>query len=111
LKASRDARQVSFLTVLKKFGDAKPAGILSFPCSGYTLTLDFPNKGASTLTLLSELDQMVTGSGGRVNPYKDSRMPASVFEASFPGWRDLEKHRDPAIMSAFWQRMTEGLNR
>lgn len=102
--AARKAGQGSFLTVLKRFGDAASPGILSFPCRGYTLTLDFPNRGAATLRLLSELDRITIGVGGAVNPYKDARMSAESFAASFPRWRELEALRDPAFVSDFWRR-------
>ena len=104
LQKTRDAGQVSFLTVLKRFGDVKSPAILSFARAGYTLTLDFPHKGASTLALLNELDAMTIDAGGAVNPYKDSRMPARVFEQSFPNWRELEALRDPQFLSGFWAR-------
>ncbi len=104
LQKTRDAGQVSFLTVLKRFGDVKSPGIMSFARAGYTLTLDFPHKGASTLALLNELDAMTIDAGGAVNPYKDSRMPARVFEQSFPNWRELEALRDPQFLSGFWAR-------
>ncbi|PRD45119.1 FAD-binding oxidoreductase [Phyllobacterium phragmitis] len=104
LEATRKAGQVSFLTVLKRFGTTGSPGLLSFPQPGYTLTLDFPNKGAGTLALLSELDRLTIAAGGRVNPYKDQRMPAATFAASFPQWKKLEEHRDPAFSSNFWQR-------
>lgn len=104
LEAARAAGQGSFLTVLKRFGDLRSPGLLSFPRPGYTLTLDFPNHGAATLALLSELDRITVGSGGAVNPYKDARMAAATFAASFPNWRDLEQMRDPAFLSAFWAR-------
>lgn len=97
-------RQGSFLTVLKRFGDIPSPGRLSFPRAGYTLTLDFPHRGERTLSLLAELDAITIGAGGRVNPYKDSRMSAATFEASFPNWRALEAWRDPAIVSDFWRR-------
>ena len=42
--------------------------------------------------------------GGAVNPYKDGRMRPQTFSASFGNWRDLEAHRDPAMMSDFWRR-------
>ena len=90
--------------MLKRFGDLRSPGLLSFPRPGYTLTLDFPNRGASTLALLSELDRITVGTGGAVNPYKDARMAAATFAASFPNWRDLEQMRDPAFLSAFWAR-------
>lgn len=94
----------SFLTVLKRFGNIESPGLLSFPREGYTLTLDFPHRGAKTLELLDELDRITIGAGGAVNPYKDSRMSAGTFGASFPGWRALERLRDPAMMSDFWRR-------
>ncbi len=104
LEASRAAGQVSFLTVLKRFGSVKSPGLMSFPMPGYTLTMDFPNRGGKTLELLDSLDQMVVGVGGRVNPYKDQRMSAEVFAASFPRWRDFEVFRDKAFNSNFWRR-------
>lgn len=104
LKATRDAGQSSFLTVLKRFGDIQSPGILSFPQAGYTLTVDFPNRGRRTLALLAELDRMTIANGGRVNPYKDQRMSAAVFKVGFPRWGELEQQRDSEINSNFWQR-------
>ena len=104
LKATREAGQNSFLTMLKRFGDIKSPGMMSFPQPGYTLTVDFPNRGAATLALLERLDRMTTGAGGRVNPYKDQRMSAAVFKSGFSNWKDLERERDPAINSNFWLR-------
>ncbi|MCY6380030.1 FAD-binding oxidoreductase [Hoeflea prorocentri] len=94
----------SFLTVLKKFGSVQSPGLFSFPRPGFTLTLDFANQGKATLRLLDALDDIVVAAGGAVNPYKDARMGASVFEASFPDWHRLENLRDPAMMSDFWRR-------
>ncbi len=79
LEASRVAGQVSFLTVLKRFGSVKSPGLMSFPMPGYTLTMDFPNRGGKTLELLDRLDRMTVEAGGRVNPYKDHRMSAEVL--------------------------------
>ncbi|WP_265518042.1 FAD-binding oxidoreductase [Nitratireductor luteus] len=104
LQAARDAGQASFLTVLKRFGEMASPGILSFPRPGYTLTLDFPNRGRATLDLLARLDAITVDAGGAVNPYKDARMGADVFAASFPDWEKLERFRDPAFMSDFWRR-------
>ncbi len=106
LAATREARQNSFLTVLKRFGNGASPGIMSFPQVGYTLTVDFPNRGTRTLALLERLDQMTTDAGGRVNPYKDQRMSASVFKSGFPRWKELEQERDPAFNSNFWARCT-----
>jgi FAD/FMN-containing dehydrogenase len=109
LAVARAAGQGSFLTVLKRFGALRSPGMLSFARPGYTLTLDFPNRGAATLALLKELDAVATGAGGAVNPYKDARMGAEVFAASFPDWRELEAVRDPAFMSDFWARTAQVL--
>lgn len=104
LRVARDAGEGSFLTVLKRFGRVASPGMLSFPRPGYTLTLDFPNRGDKTLSLLRELDRVTVAAGGAVNPYKDARMSAKVFAASFPAWQRLEALRDPAFMSDFWRR-------
>jgi FAD/FMN-containing dehydrogenase len=104
LTATQRAGQGSFLTVLKRFGDVASPGLISFPRPGYTLTLDFPNRGQGTLDLLSRLDDMTVAAGGAVNPYKDARMGPKVFAASFPDWPRLEELRDPAFLSAFWER-------
>lgn len=104
LTATQRAGQASFLTVLKRFGDIRSPALLSFPRPGYTLTLDFPNRGKPTLDLLRELDAITVAAGGAVNPYKDARMSAATFAASFPNWRELEAMRDPAFISDFWKR-------
>ena len=100
--------QGSFLSVLKRFGDHAPAGLLSFPMPGYTLALDFPNHGAQTLALLESLDEVVRGVGGRVYPAKDARMSAASFRAYFPQWERFREHIDPRFSSSFWRRVAEG---
>jgi len=104
LQAGRDAGHASFLTVLKRFGARSSPGLLSLARPGYTLTLDFPDRGASTRKLFERLDAIAIDAGGAVNPYKDARMSAAVFERSFPNWRALEDLRDPAFLSDFWRR-------
>ena len=84
-------------------------GVVSFPRAGYTLTLDFPNKGKPTLDMLDGLDRITVDAGGAVNPYRDGRMSAATFAASFPDWRVLEAARDPGFMSDFWARMAQRL--
>jgi hypothetical protein len=110
LAAARRAGQGSFLTVLKRFGSIRSPALLSFPRPGYTLTLDFPNRGAATLTLLGELDRIIIAARGAVNPYKDARMGAGIFAASFADWPRLEALRDPAFMSDFWARTAGGID-
>ena len=104
IESARAHGHGSFLTVLKRFSALESPGLLSFAREGYTLTLDFPHRGEATLRLLDELDAIAIRAGGAINPYKDARMSAATFEASFPQWRALEAMRDPAIMSDFWRR-------
>ncbi len=108
LRLTLRAGESSFLTVLKLFGDVPSPGMMSFPIPGATLTLDFPHRGERTLKLLDALDRIAIEAGGRVNPYKDARMSAATFEASFPHWRDFARHADPAFSSSFWRRVTGG---
>jgi FAD/FMN-containing dehydrogenase len=105
LTAALAARHASFLTVLKIFGDVPSPGLLSFPRRGATLTLDFPHRGAATDTLLARLDAITLAAGGAVNPYKDARMPAAVFRASFPEWQRILPYLDPHARSGFSVRV------
>ena len=106
LKAVTRARQASFVSVLKTFGDVPSPGVLSFPRPGVTLALDFPNRGAETRQLLTGLDRLVVDSGGALYPAKDARMPGDVFRASFPRWQQLTPFIDPHFSSSFWRRVT-----
>ncbi len=105
IEASHEAKQGSFLTVLKRFGSLPSPGLMSFPQPGYTLTLDFANLGKPTLELMARLDEITLSAGGRVNPYKDARMSANTFKTSFPKWAKLEEFRDPILNSDFWNRV------
>lgn len=104
LECTQASGHGSFLTVLKRFGTKKSPGFMSFPRPGYTLTLDFPDKGTATHRLLEKLDEITLAAGGAVNPYKDRRMSANTFKASFPDWQQLEALRDPVLLSDFWRR-------
>lgn len=99
--------QGSFMAVLKNFGDERSPGLMSFPMPGATLALDFANSGKRTLALLADLDAIVAEAGGRLYPAKDGRMPASMFKSGYPAWQTVERHRDPVLSSAFWQRVTQ----
>jgi FAD/FMN-containing dehydrogenase len=105
IEATHSAGIASFLTVLKLFGDKPSPGMLSFPMPGATLTLDFPYQGERTDRLLAKLDSITLKAGGRVNPYKDARMPRETFEASFPQVKAFEAFVDPAFSSDFWRRV------
>jgi FAD/FMN-containing dehydrogenase len=95
------------LVVLKTFGEIESPGMLSFPRPGVTLALDFGFNGAKTLQLLSDLDEIVYQSGGRIYPAKDARMSAEHFQAFYPNWRDFAKLVDPKFSSSFWRRVTQ----
>jgi hypothetical protein len=96
----------SFLGVLKQFGSAPSAGMLSFPRPGLTIALDFAMRGERTLQLMQSLDEIVQQSGGAVYPAKDARMSPALFEASFPRWRSFVPYIDPKMSSSFWRRVT-----
>ena len=102
------SRQGSFLVILKKFGNAASPGLMSFPREGLTLALDFPNRGASTLALLDELDALVGEAGGCVYPAKDARLSAASFQQYFPQWKEFSRYTDPRFSSSFWRRVTAG---
>jgi FAD/FMN-containing dehydrogenase len=104
LEETRRAGQASFLTVLKRFGSIASPGLIPFARPGYTLTLDFPWRGATTDRLLDRLDAITRGAGGAVNPYKDANMSPATFAAGFSRWSEVEALRDPAFMSDFWRR-------
>ena len=104
MECARAHGHASFLTVLKRFGSIPQPGLLSFARPGFTLTLDFANQGAATLKMLEALDEIVLAAGGALNPYKDARMSAQMFEASFLDWKRLEQLRDPKLVSDFWKR-------
>jgi FAD/FMN-containing dehydrogenase len=97
----------SFLAVLKVFGAQRSTGILSFPRPGTTLALDFPHRGASTLALLDQLDEVVAAAGGAVYPAKDARLSGARFRQYFPAWQSMQPYLDPRFSSGFWRRVTE----
>jgi FAD/FMN-containing dehydrogenase len=96
----------SFLGVLKQFGSAPPAGMLSFPRPGLTIALDFAMRGERTLKLMQSLDEIVEQSDGALYPAKDARMSPALFETSFPRWRGFIPYIDPKMSSSFWRRVT-----
>jgi FAD/FMN-containing dehydrogenase len=96
----------SFLGVLKQFGSAPAAGMLSFPRPGLTIALDFPMRGERTLSLMRSFDEVVQQSGGALYPAKDARMSPAVFTTSYPQWRSFIPYMDPKMSSSFWRRVT-----
>jgi FAD/FMN-containing dehydrogenase len=96
----------SFLAVLKRCGDIRSPGLLSFPREGTSLALDFPQRDEQNARLFSRLDAIVSAARGRLYPAKDAHMSGADFRAAYPQWQQLEKLRDPAMLSRFWERTT-----
>jgi len=106
LKRVSEKGMASFLSVLKRFGNTPSVGMMSFPREGYTLALDFPNKGKRTLDFLNDLDDLVRSVNGAIYPAKDARMSADMFASSFPDLELFKNYIDPAFSSSFWRRVT-----
>ncbi|MGH3781639.1 MAG: FAD-binding protein, partial [Pseudonocardiaceae bacterium] len=87
---------VSFLNVLKRFGEASPAP-LSFPQPGWTITVDFPiRQGLAEFCDL--LDEQVLDAGGRLYLAKESRTSAATVALMYPRideWRKVRAAADP----------------
>lgn len=105
LDRSAHSGQSSFLTVLKTYGDVPSPGWMSFPKAGYSLALDFPNRGERTWRLVDELNRLTSEAGGRVYPAKDSRMTPESFAAYYPERERFAGYVDPAFSSSFWRRV------
>lgn len=108
LRVIADSGEGSFLAVLKTFSDRPAAGLLSFPCEGATLALDFPNKGQHTENLFLALDAIVSSAGGRLYAAKDARMSREMFQAGYPALEQFNAFRDPGISSAMSRRLLDG---
>ncbi len=107
LKRVSDKGMASFLSVLKRFGNIPSVGMMSFPREGYTLALDFPNKGKRTLAFLTDLDELIQSAKGAIYPAKDARMSAEMFVSSFPDLELFKNYIDPAFSSSFWRRVMQ----
>ena len=105
LSAIAASGEGSFLAVLKRFGDCSSPGLLSFPMPGLTLALDFRNRGARTLELLSCLDSIVEDAGGRLYAAKDMRIPPGAFRSAYPQFEQFRQFVDPACTSDFWRKL------
>lgn len=95
------------LAVGKWFGPLSSPGLMSFPAPGFSVALDFANRGPGTLSLLDSLDKVVAGNGGRLYPAKDARMPATLFESGYPELEKFKLQIDPHFASDFWRRMRQ----
>lgn len=85
-----------FLTVLKRFGP-EGSGLLSFPCSGWTLTVDLP-CGGGLRGLLMNLDDIVLRASGRIYMAKDAVASPEMISAMYPRlaeWQAVQRRLDP----------------
>ena len=105
LKAVEGSGQSATLAVGKWFGQRQSPGLLSFPAPGFSLAIDFANRGSQTRELLDELDKVVADCGGKPYPAKDARMASSLFAGAYPLLEQFEQHIDPFFGSDFWRRM------
>ena len=95
------ARLGAFLSVLKRCGDDH--ALIPFCKKGYTLALDVPWRGQSTLDALDRLDELVIRYGGRVYLTKDARLKPAAFKAMYPearAWMDVVRKYNPEARSA-----------
>jgi hypothetical protein len=79
----RKHRAHSTLAVLKTFGEGNE-GWLSFPRRGYTLAMDFANRGEPTRILVRELGSIAHQYGGRIYLAKDSVLDPLGFFSTYP---------------------------
>ena len=73
--------------------------------AGTTLALDFPDRGATSRTLLDRLEHIVREAGGRIYPAKDSVMSATSFRRGFMQAERFCTHIDRGLSSAFAKRV------
>jgi len=70
------------LAVLKRMGAGR-AGYMSFPMEGYTLAVDFPNRGGA-ISLIGELERMTEHAGGRIYFAKDALTTPDRVAGMYP---------------------------
>ena len=109
LETLRSISVTSFLTVLKRFGNANPS-FLSFPISGWTLAIDMPADITNLNRELDKLDEIIVDAGGRIYLSKDSRQSSQIFKKSYPkieDWLKIKKELDPGniFMSDSFKRL------
>lgn len=91
----QEKNQLSYLGVIKYHREG--LGLLTFPITGYSLALDFPNT-ASVRELLPQLDALVAAQGGRVYLAKDAQLSPEQFAIMYPNapeWLKLVRAFDP----------------
>lgn len=98
----RRARVPCYLCVLKDMGDANAAP-LSFPISGWTITLDLPRVADELWPALDRCDELVAAAGGRVYLSKDARMRPAALRAMYPRLAEWQGVRDRVDPERVWR--------
>lgn len=91
------ARVRPYHVVLKRFGTAPRAGLLSFPVPGFTFTALFSPR-PDPRAALHTFTESVIARGGRVSLVKDSLLAAEHLAPMYPGleeWRAIVRRWDP----------------
>ena len=97
-----EAGVASFLAVLKRMGPQNPAP-MSFPTTGWTLTLDMAAGLKGLAELLARVDTMVLDAGGRHYLAKDSHVAPVAVRRGYPRlteWMQVQAEMDPR---GIWQ--------
>ncbi len=102
LERAKQIRAASFLTVLKRFGEANQAP-LSFPIQGWTLAVDFPVGIPGLGAMLADFDQRVASAGGRIYLVKDARVAPELLEVMYPQLSQWQAIRDRMDPTHTWQ--------
>lgn len=92
-----EAGVASFLAVLKRMGAQNPAP-MSFPTTGWTLTLDMAAGLKGLAQLLARVDTMVLDAGGRHYLAKDSHVAPVAVRKGYPRlaeWMQTRAEMDP----------------
>lgn len=84
------------LAVLKRMGPGA-GGMMSFPMEGYTLAVDFPNRGQAE-ALIAALEADTLAAGGRIYLAKDALAAGESIRAMYPehaAWAQAVAKADP----------------
>lgn len=102
LNLMKDYEVVSFLGVLKKFGN-EDESLIGFPSPGWTLAVDIPAERTDFINELKIQISTLIEKHGKVYLTKDSIMNQTQFRAMYPKysqWMAAKKALDPM---GFWQ--------
>ena len=103
----RQAGEPPCLASIKRFGSRPSVGLLSFPREGFTIALDFANRGDTTRQLLRRLEARVLEAGGAIYPAKDFNSVARRIPPELPSMGTFR----PAYRSALFIQLLASCRR